>query len=353
MNGNTPVETYTPADIAGLAKAFTGFSWYAGPNTADRTDTRFFGGSPHADRDWQPMQSYAKYHSTSEKKFLGSTIAAQSTANPEASLKAALDTIFNHPNVGPFVANSMIKQLVTSNPSLAYIGRVAAAFNNNGAGVRGDMKAVIKAVLLDSEARTIATGPSAGKLREPVLRLANFMRAFGAASQSGRFLMGVTDDPANSLSQTPLRSPTVFNFWRPGYVPPSSNLAKAGLTAPEMQIVQEVSVRGYFEYMRVMVDSGAGSNAPAPATGRDIRTAYTAELALADKPEQLVERMNNLLMYGQMSATLKTAITSAVSSVAIPASANITQQQIDMAKLNRVKIAAYLTVASPEFLTLK
>jgi uncharacterized protein (DUF1800 family) len=353
MNGSTPLETYTPDDIAGLAKVFTGWSWYAGPNAADRTDSRFFGGNANADRDWQPMQSYAKFHSTSEKKFLGSTIAAQGTANPEASLKAALDTIFNHPNVGPFVANSLVKQMVTSNPSPAYIGRVAAAFNNNGSGVRGDMKAVIKAVLMDSEARTVATGAGAGKLREPILRLANFKRALGHTSQTGRFLMGSTDDPGNALSQTPMRSPSVFNFWRPGYVPPSSGLADAGLTSPEMQIVQEVSVRGYYEFMRQAVDQGVGSNAPAPATGRDIRTTYAAEVALADKPDQLVERMNSILMYGQMSATMKAALTGAVNSVTIPSGANVTQAQIDTAKLNRVKIATYLTVASPEFMTLK
>jgi uncharacterized protein (DUF1800 family) len=350
---NTPLETYTPDDIAGLAKVFTGFSWYAGTNAADRTDSRFFGGNGNADRDWQPMQSYAKFHSTSEKKFLGSTIAAQGTANPEASLKAALDTIFNHPNVGPFVANSLVKQLVTSNPTPAYIGRVAAAFNNNGAGVRGDMKAVIKAVFMDPEARTLSTAAGAGKLREPVMRLANYMRAMGHTSQTGRFLMGSTDDPGASLSQTPMRSPTVFNFWRPGYVPPSSNLASAGLTAPEMQIVQEVSVRGYFEYMRQAVEQGAGSNAPAPATGRDIRTTHAPEIALADKPDQLVERMNNVLMYGQMPASLKTTITGAVNSVAIPSGNNVTPAQIDAAKLNRVRIAAYLTVASPDFMTLK
>ncbi|MGL4574318.1 MAG: DUF1800 domain-containing protein [Burkholderiaceae bacterium] len=353
MNGSTPLETYTFEDIAGLAKVFTGFSWYAGPAAADRTDSRFFGGNGQMDRDWQPMQSYAKFHSTSEKKFLGTTIAAQGTANPEASLKTALDTLFNHPNVGPFLATNLIKQLVTSNPSPAYIGRVAAAFNNNGAGVRGDMKAVIKAIFMDSEARTLSTAATAGKLREPVMRLANFMRAMGHTSQTGRFTLGATDDPGNSLSQTPMRSPSVFNFWRPGYVPPSSALAAANVTAPEMQIVQEVSVRGYFEFMRQAVEQGVGSNAPAPATGRDIRTTYAPEMALADKPDQLVERMNNNLMYGQMPAALKTAITTAVNSVAIPSGANVTQAQIDAAKLNRVRIATYLTVASPDFLTLK
>jgi hypothetical protein len=105
--------------------------------------------------------------------------------------------------------------------------------------------------------------------------------------------------------------------------------------------------------MRNVVDQGAGSNAPAPATGRDIRTTYTGELALADKPDQLVERMNTKLMYGQMPASLKTTISGAVNSVAIPSGANVTAAQIDAAKLNRVKIAVYLTMASPEFLTLK
>ncbi|WP_395012301.1 DUF1800 family protein, partial [Undibacterium sp.] len=132
------VETYSNADITGLAKVFTGWSW-AGP---DKSNTRFNGGTPDPNRDWLPMQGYPNYHSTSIKAFLGVNIPAQSPANPEASLKVALDTLFNHPNVGPFIGKQLIQRLVTSNPSPQYIARVASAFNNNGQGVRGDLKAV-------------------------------------------------------------------------------------------------------------------------------------------------------------------------------------------------------------------
>jgi uncharacterized protein (DUF1800 family) len=178
------LETYTHDDIVGLARVFTGFSWYAGTSVGDRSTTRFNGGNPHPERDWRPMQAYNSFHSTSEKKFLGKTIPAGG-ANADADLKTALDTLYNHPNVGPFFGKQLIQRLVTSNPSPGYVSRVAAAFNNNGAGVRGDMKAVWRAVLLDPEARQYnAIANRSGKLREPVLRLANLMRAFKAATSS-------------------------------------------------------------------------------------------------------------------------------------------------------------------------
>jgi len=188
LKGGTPTETYTHDDIKGLAKVFTGWSWYAGPNAADRTDARFFGGNANPDRDWMPMQAYNKFHSVSEKTFLGKTIPASSAADAEGDMQVALDHLFNHPNVGPFFGKLLIQRLVTSNPSPAYVGRVAAAFNDNGQGVRGDMKAVFKAILLDPEARTYdPTSITYGKLREPVLRLSSMLRAFNARSTSGRF----------------------------------------------------------------------------------------------------------------------------------------------------------------------
>ncbi|MBU6436823.1 MAG: DUF1800 family protein [Betaproteobacteria bacterium] len=349
-----PIETYTQDDIAGLAKVFTGFSWYAGPALADRTDTRFFGGNANLDRDWQPMQGYAKYHSTSEKKFLGTTIPAQATADPEGDLKIALDRLYNHPNVGPFIGKQLIQRLVTSNPSPAYVSRVASVFNNNGSGVRGDLKAVVQAVLLDPEAHTPppAGDTSFGKLREPVVSLANFLRAFNGKSDSGRYMIGSLDDPSTQLSQTPMRSPTVFNFFRPGYVPPNSPLATAGLVAPEMQLSNEASVAGYTNYMQNAVASGVGNSVN---NLRDVRPDYSAELALADKPDALMDRINLLLTYGAMSTTLKTQIRDAVNSVAIPTPTanNANQAQIDAAKRNRVQLAVLLTLASPEYLAQK
>lgn len=341
IENGKPVETYSNADITGLAKVFTGWSW-AGP---DKTNTRFFGGTPDPNRDWLPMQGYPNYHSTSIKTFLGTTIPAQSPANPEASLKIALDTLFNHPNVGPFLAKQLIQRLVTSNPSPQYIARVASSFNNNGQGVRGDMKAVVKAILLDVEARNDPSLGNAGvgKLREPVLRLSSWLRAFSARSTSGAYRITNLDDPLTGLAQTPMRSPSVFNFYRPGYVPPNSGIPAAQLVSPEMQITAETSVVGYLNFMRDAIPNGMGSS-------RDVKADYSVFTPLATTPDQLVDKVNLLLMANQMSSSLRSQIIAAVNSISIPTS---TQAAIDTAKLNRVYMSVYLTMASPEYLVQK
>jgi uncharacterized protein (DUF1800 family) len=357
---------YVPADLEGLSQVFTGWSWYAGPALTDRTNARFFGGgTPNVERDWRPMQDYNQYatntnfHSISAKNFLGVTIPAQTltSANTVGDLKIALDTLFSHPNVGPFIGKQLIQRLVTSNPSPAYVGRVGAAFNDNGAGVRGDMKAVWKAILLDPEARNVSSFNSAGKVREPVVRLANFMRAFNSRSTSGRFEgIGNTDNPATSLNQTPMFAPSVFNFYRPGYVPSSKPIADAGLVAPELQIVHDVSVAGYMNYMRGLVPIN---------TARDIQQDYSAEFALATTPADLVERMNLLLFYGQMPDALRTQLTAAVTSRAVPAPvypassasspapAATNQATIDTAKRDRIYLAIFLSMSSPDYLIQK
>ena len=312
-----PLVGYTSADLAGLAKVFTGLSWYAGNETADRTRNRYFGNDPHLERDWRPMQAYDEYaantsfHSISEKKFFGVTIPASSKPDTMGDVKIALDAIFAHPNVGPFLGKQLIQRLVTSNPSPAYVGRVAAAFNDNGSGVRGDMKAVVKAVLLDSEARAVGTAATAGKVREPLLRVSHMLRAFNATSRTGRWTgIGNTDDPGTRLNQTAMTAPTVFNFYRPGYVPTSQALMAANVVVPEMQITHDVSVAGYTNYIRSLT---------VPNANADIRHKYDAEVALAETPAALVDHMNVLLFGGTMPEALKTQITSAVASRAIPA----------------------------------
>ncbi|MBX3590250.1 MAG: DUF1800 domain-containing protein [Burkholderiaceae bacterium] len=339
---NEPIETYTNEDVTGLAKVFTGWSW-AGP---DKSDTRFFGGNASADRAVLPMQSYPKYHSTSEKRFLGTVIPEQASADPEASLRAALDRLFSHPNVGPFIGKQLIQRMVTSNPSPAYVARVASAFNDNGSGVRGDMKAVIRAVLLDPEARSpLAGATDYGKLREPVLRIAHWLRAFGAQSASGRFLIGNTDNPNSSLGQTPMRSPSVFNFYRPGYVPPNTDIAAAGLVAPEMQITHESSVAGYLNTLRSVISSGIGSGSP-----RDVQPDYGEVIGLADRPDALVDRIGAMLIAGDMSPELRAQAIDAVGSVAVSTS---NAQSAATARLNRVKLAVFLVMASPDYLVQK
>jgi uncharacterized protein (DUF1800 family) len=333
-----PIASYTADDITNLAKVFTGMSWYS----PTPTNSTFFGGGRDPNADVTPMIFYSAYHSISAKTFLGVTIPATTTADPAGDLKIALDTIFNNPNVGPFIARQLIQKLVTSNPSAAYIGRVATVFNNNGAGVRGDMASVVRAVLTDNEARdaTIATAATYGKVREPLVRMGNWMRSFNAVSASGNYTL--TSTSANtSLSESAMTSPSVFNFYRPGYVPPNTRLGAQNLTAPELQIVDEVSVVGYLNTMQSAVNSGVGTSA-------DIKSAYAAEIAIASDSSALADRMNRLLLYGQMTAALKSKIVTAVNGVTIPATG--TQAQIDAATLNRAKLAVFLTLASPDYL---
>lgn len=347
LNGTEQIPTYTPADIAGLAKVFTGISWY---NTSPN-NTTFAGGNAHSDRSVRPMIFYPNFHSTSAKTFLGVTIPASTTVDMAGDLRIALDRLFNHANTGPFIAKRLIQQLVTSNPSPAYVGRISAVFANNGSGVRGDLAAVVRAILTDAEARSIsvATSASFGKLREPVIRVTNWARSFGATSQTGNFL--ITSTSANtSLNQSPLTSPSVFNFWRPGFTPPATTqLGQNMLLAPEFQVVDEVTTASYINQMQDWINAGIGST-PTGGSGRDVRAAYAAEIALADNPTALVDRMNTLLFYGQMTSTLQTRLNAAISAVAVPAATGSNQTAIDTARLNRAKTAVFFSMISPEYL---
>ena len=333
VNGQ-PVETYSNADITGLARVFTGWSWAA----QDTSNASFNGGgTAYADRILRPMQPYPQFHETGTKTFLNVTIPANTSA--QESLKVALDTLFNHPNLCPFIGRQLIQRLVTSNPSPAYVGRVATACVNNGAGVRGDMKAIVRAVLLDADARSGATlaDPQWGKLREPVLRLSHWARCFGATSASGNWLIRNLDSPATSLGQQPLRAPSVFNFFRPGYVPANTGVASAGLVAPEFQITGETSVAGYTNFMQSVISAGVGLN-------REVRAAYTGELAVADNADALIDRVNRCLMAGTMSTQQRQEIRDAVNAIAITA---------PNGRANRVYTAVLLTMASPEYLVQK
>jgi uncharacterized protein (DUF1800 family) len=354
LTAGQSTETYTAADIAGMAKVFTGWSW-ACPDWPD--NSCFFSGSlsgnSYADRSFLPMMGYPQYHSAEQKVFLGAVIPAQSPAKPDESLKAALDALASHSNVGPFIGKQLIQRLVTSNPSPGYVSAVSAAFANNGSGVRGDMKAVVRAVLTHPEARSVSS--TSGKVREPVLRLSAFLRAFPFSSDTGDYKVGNTDSLTTSIGQTPMRSPTVFNFYRPGFVPPGTQAAAAGLVAPEMQLAQETTAAGYANFMRDNVSSGVGTfNGTVNGTAfnrRDLQPSYSAELALADKPADLVERMNTRLTYGTMPAALKTEIQGAVEKIVIPTlnASGTNQAAIDTAKRNRVNAAIFLTLVSPEF----
>ena len=164
------------------------------------------------------MQSFPSHHSTVQKQFLGVTIPASASPDPDGDLKIALDTLFNHPNLPPFFCKQMIQHMVTSNPSPTYIGNCSAVFENDGTGVRGNLQAVISEILLDPEARNSATdfsNPQYGKVREALLRYTEWARAFTAQSRTGSYDMGSTEDPIWGLGEMSLRSPTVFNWFAP------------------------------------------------------------------------------------------------------------------------------------------
>ena len=317
VNGK-PVETYDQGDITGLARVFTG--WRQDPKTTQ----------PEAMR--APMVQLPGWHETKEKSFLGATIPAGTAG--EKSLGLALDAIFKHPNVGPFIGKQLIQRLVTSNPSPAYVRRVATAFNNNGSGVRGDFAAVIRAILLDTEARTAPTSNTFGKVREPILRFTQWARACGAKSSSDNWNTGATSDPATQLGQTPLRSPSVFNFFRPGYVPPNSLIAAQKLVAPEFQIIDEVSVAGYLNFMQKAVQTGVG----------DVVASYADFLPLAAKPAALVDELNLVMAANRLSVATRKTISDAIATIVANDNAG---------KKTRVQAAVMLTLASPEFIVLK
>ncbi len=344
-----PIETYTNDDVTNLAHVFTGYDWdYTGNvNTSDprgtgRTipSTQFVLQPMTTDfAKWQRPQSSSQ-HSDLAATFLGTTVPANTPASQ--SLKIALDTLFNHPNAGPFFAKQMIQRLVTSNPSPAYVSRVAAVFGNNGAGVRGDLRAVFKVILLDDEALNSAANsdPRFGKLREPVLRLVQWGRTFGATSTSGTWDLGDLSEAGVELSQSPLRSPSVFNFFRPGYVPPNSTAAANSLVAPEFQLVNETTIAGYVNYMTSAIGSGAGRN-------REVKAQYADEIAIAHDAAALLDRVSLLLTAGQISAATKATIRTALDAVIV------TQTSADTDKLRRVYLAVLLVMASPEYLVQK
>ena len=340
-SGN-PIPTYSNTDVQGLAKVFTGFSWNV---PGDSTDTAWsscciYVGPGHGE-DLLPMQTFPSHHSTEEKQFLGADIPAGSS-DPSADLKIALDTIFNHPNVPAFVSKQMIQHMVTSNPSPTYINRVAQIFKDDGTGVRGNMKAVLTAILTDPEARDTATdvaNPQFGKVREALIRYTEWARAFTAQSRTGSFNIGSTEDPIYGLGEMTLRSPSVFNWFAPGYVPPNTSIAAAGLGAPEMQMTNVSSVVGYINYMQDAIGGTA-------TAGPDVFSYYATEIKLAGTPGDLMDRINLMLMGGQMSSTLYNQILTAVASIPIPTG---DPNAVDAALLNRVQTAIYLTMASPDY----
>jgi len=347
-----PIATYNNGDITELARVFTGLS---------------FGNNVNFDlypRDFTvPMKCWDDYHDCNAKTLLGGFQLPARTPSPGntgtaglADVNAAVSNLFAHPNVGPFVGLRLIQRLVTSNPSTGYVARVAAAFANNGSGVRGDMKAVVKAILLDPEARdpVMMSQPTWGKLREPLLRVVNFARAFNAASTSGHYAL---DQFTLDHGQDPMNSPSVFNFFLPSHSPPGP-ITQLGLVAPEFQIINASSaVTGpnYFwnsilsdlhrwghgdpsQVVRLTIASELALLCPAAQINDDVPAGPAAD------PDALIRRLDLALTGGTLSPPQFQIIREAVLRV----SPGTWQWHRE-----RLRLAIYLIVTSPDFNVLR
>ena len=329
LSGGNPVPTYTQEDVSAFARVWTGYGITGTDNT-----------TPNRMR--MPMSISTTTHETGATTFLngdlnyfpGISIPANTSA--VTARITALDGLFSHPNVPPFVCKQLIQNLVTSNPSPAYVGRVASVFANNGSGVRGDMKAVIRAILTDTEARddTQASSTTFGKLREPVVRLVQWARAFNVTSPLNLWPFGNLSSTANRIGESPGHAPSVFNWFRPGYTPPGSAIAAAGRVAPEFQITNEPSIISYVNYMQTLIVSGAG----------EAKADYTALTAIATDSQALLNELNLVLAANQISAATIAQMKTALDTIATTTSTGIN---------NRIYAAIVLVMASPEYLVLR
>ena len=296
-------------------------------------------------------------HEPGSKTFLGSTIPNRPVIQGEQDIQDALNTIFNHANVGPFMARRLIQRLVSSNPSPAYIQRVATVFNNNGSGVRGDLKAVIRAILLDQEACDCNADKSnnyAGMLREPFVRYMNLMRGLKLTTTGGVY-RNAMNDLYDRIEQIPVYSPTVFNFFQPDYIP-DGDLKTAQKYAPEFQLLNSQTLTGYINGLnRWLINDDpnefwslfSGETYKADQDPKfDLSPDYI--LARNDKLPQLLDKYNLILAHGSITKANIEIIRKAIASM--PYSENTTGVPDPDKCFRRVRIAIYLIMASPDYL---
>jgi uncharacterized protein (DUF1800 family) len=344
--GVQTVPTYNQGTISGFAHVFTGWIWFNCP----ANEFEWCGPGDPAVGWFSPMVANENYHASAGTKQLlnypgvslpGGVLAAGGNANSD--LQAALNNIFNHPNVGPFLSRLLIQRLTTSNPSPGYVQRVAAVFaDSNGAqsgGVRGDLGAVVRAILLDVEARRPSQAPAEfGKLREPQLRMTQLWRAFDARTDNNRHDDWRIRYPYYFQSQAVLESPTVFNFYLPGYSLPGE-VAQAGLDSPEFQIFTDTYVtRLSNELSGFPYWSFRGNTDLDPEVLKiDIAPYYT----LADNPHALLDRFDTLLMGGRMSMPMYNTLLAHLQSINFS----------DVAERRRLRVQdlIWLISVSPEY----
>ena len=370
--GGKPINTYSEEDAQEVARALTGWN-FALQNQTDQykwlyPDVPYPNGVASADKAcnaWStPMApwltTYRVFdssangshsvtggaHDTGAKALLtypgaaafSQTVPAGQT--PDKDVDDVVNNLFNHPNVGPFIGEQLIMRLVTSNPSGAYVARISNVFNNNGAGVRGDMKAVVRAILLDPEARTSRSAQpnSYGKLREPVLRFTQLHRAFDAKIPNGDYA-GIYDlSSSDSLGQSPLRAPSVFNYYHPDYSP-SGPLGTAQLFGPEFEITNSATISGFMDFSKFGIIGGFNSSGSDP--NKWIKPNYDAYIALANDPAAMVDALSVTLLSAGISGQFRTQLIDIVTKLT---DSNATTQATE-----RFKTALWLMFSSPEY----
>lgn len=321
------LNAYSQKDVINFARVFTG--WNYGDAPSMQTDTRSL------NSEIMPMRAFEDHHDRDPKRLLnGVVISGGRSARDDLNL--ALDNLFSHSNVGPFISRQLIQRLVTSNPSPAYIERVASVFNNNGVGSRGDLAAVVKAILMDPEALNgYRLDPfHFGKLKEPIIKVASIWRAFRA---QGRFNKLRYADPYRDFAQQAYSAPSVFNFYSPGYRPPGQ-VGDQGFVAPEAQILNETTVLSganrLFDYAFAVPLGGDEFLANQHQIVLDI----SPQLSLASRPAQLVNNLDVLLLSGQMSDSMRSVLVDLIE-----------QTPLDDNGSKRVREALYVIFSSPEF----
>ena len=346
---NEAIPTYNQKTIEEFAKVFTGWSY------ADKEWNRYAGNSDRT----KPLKAFEEYHDTSAKNLLNGAISpAGQTA--QADLDFALDNIFNHPNVGPFISKQLIKRLVTSNPSPEYVARVAEKFNDNGSGVKGDMKAVVAAILLDDEALSTNKPVNFGKLREPMLRMSHLWRAFNMQTslRVGHYwdaerTCGQNSYPsynfynslpsfASTTGQGPMQARSVFNFFRPDFTP-TGLLNDNGLSAPEFQIINENTMVGSTNLYHLLIEKFSTSDAFNPRLGDYSKFDLREVTTLAADTEKLLNYLSLVLLNKEMSASLRTILTEHLNQVDVYDEGREGQFQ-------KAREAIMLIVSSPEYL---
>lgn len=317
-----PVPTYDQSIIEGFAHVYTGWTYANSP--------RFRNPPQSLVGDVAPMQLWPAFHDTGPKKILNGVTIPQGQSGDQ-DLAAALDNIFEHPNVAPFVSTRLIERLTTSNPSPGYVSRVAGVFIDNGSGVRGDLGAVVEAILLDDEARPAVPIELDGKIKEPLLRLTQLWRAYDATSQSGRYPLGFA---YIVFGQGPLQAPHVFNFYSPFYAPPGE-IRNNNFVAPELEIATEylnTFTTNYMFYQTFVLNS-TNQNLESD----DVFINFEAEMALSADTDLLIDTVAEKLLAGQISDTLRTEIAGMLALIPDTDTAVRTAETI------------YFIVTSPEF----